>query len=114
MNNSLSSAVPRRASRAVAALTLSAAMAFGYLVGIAQAHDPRLDEAFQALQKAYALVEASQTGGAPPQVQHQFDGIASGLSSSSPERWRRLSRRPRSPTGSSGRAAALRLNRLGL
>ena len=73
MNNSLSSALPRRASRAVAALTLSAAMAFGYLVGIAQAHDPRLDEAFQALQKAYALVEAAQTDGASPQVQHKFD-----------------------------------------
>ena len=73
MNNFLSSASSRHASRAVAALALSAAIGFGYLVGIAQAHDPRLDEAFQALQKAYALVEASQTGGATPQVQHQFD-----------------------------------------
>jgi hypothetical protein len=49
-------------------------MSFGYLIASLQAHDPRLDEAFQALQKAFALVEASQTGGGvPDQTQHQFD-----------------------------------------
>jgi selenocysteine lyase/cysteine desulfurase len=59
--------------RTLAILALTGAMAFGYLIARAQAHDPRLDEAFQALQKAYALVEASQTGGAEDQVQRQFD-----------------------------------------
>jgi hypothetical protein len=64
----------RAISRALAALALSAAMMFGYLIATVQAHDPRLDEAFQALQKAYALVEASQTGGGvSDQVQHRFD-----------------------------------------
>jgi hypothetical protein len=58
---------------ALTALALSVAVTFGYLVAVVQAHDPRLDEAFQTLQKAFALVEASQTGGAPPQTQHQFD-----------------------------------------
>jgi hypothetical protein len=60
-------------SRAKAAVALSAAVAVGYLVAAVQAHDPRLDEAHQALQKAFALVEASQTGGAPPQTQRLFD-----------------------------------------
>ena len=49
-------------------------MTFGYLIASLQAYDPRLDEAFQALQKAFALVEASQTGGGvTDQTQHQFD-----------------------------------------
>ena len=74
MNDSLSCGPTRPyVSRVVVAIALSVAMAFGYLVAIVQAHDPRLDEALQALQKAFALVEASQTGGAPHQVQHQFD-----------------------------------------
>ena len=74
MNNSVAAAVTRPyVSRAVVAIVLSASMTFGYLVASVKAHDPRLDEAFQALQKAFALVEASQTGGAPHQVQHQFD-----------------------------------------
>jgi hypothetical protein len=60
-------------SRAKAAAALSAAVVFGYVVAVVQAHDPRLDEAHQALQKAFALVEASQTGGAPPQTQRLFD-----------------------------------------
>jgi TctA family transporter len=64
----------RTTARALSVLALSAAMSFGYLIASLQAHDPRLDEAFQALQKAFALVEASQTGGGvPDQTQHQFD-----------------------------------------
>jgi hypothetical protein len=63
----------RATSRAKAAVALSAAVVFGYVVAVVQAHDPRLDEAQQALQKAFALVEASQTGGAPPQTQRLFD-----------------------------------------
>ncbi len=63
-----------RVSRWLTILALSAAMTVGYLGGRLQAaHDPRLDEAFAALQKAFALVEASQTGGAPDQIQRQFD-----------------------------------------
>jgi hypothetical protein len=63
-----------RVSRGLAILALSAAMTIGYLSARLQAaHDPRLDEAFAALQKAFALVEASQTGGAPPPIQRQFD-----------------------------------------
>jgi hypothetical protein len=74
MTNLPSSAFNTRAvSRPLAALALTGAMTIGYLIAIVQAHDPRLDEAFQALQKAFALVEASQTGGAPPHTQHRFD-----------------------------------------
>jgi hypothetical protein len=75
MTNALCFTLTRRtASRALAVLALSAAMTFGYLIAIVQAHDPRLDEGFQALQKAYALVEASQTGGGvTDQVQRRFD-----------------------------------------
>ncbi len=64
---------PRTVSRALAALAVSAALASGYLIAIVQAHDPRLDEASQALQQAQALVESAQTGGAPRHTQHQFD-----------------------------------------
>jgi len=60
-------------SRMVAAVAIIAAFAFGYAIAIVHAHDVRLDEAFQALQKAQALVEAAQTGGADPQTQHRFD-----------------------------------------
>jgi hypothetical protein len=72
--NMKSTVTAAKASRALAILALSAAMTVGYLGARLQAaHDPRLDEAFAALQKAFALVEASQTGGAPDQVQRQFD-----------------------------------------
>ena len=54
------------------ALALSA-VAIGLGVGIAQAADQRLDEADLALQKAYALVEASQTGAVSPKAQKEFD-----------------------------------------
>lgn len=60
-------------SRMLRVVAISAAFAFGYLIAIVHAHDVRLDEAFQALQKAQALVEAAQTGGAPPRTQRLFD-----------------------------------------
>lgn len=64
----------RTISRPLAALALSAATSFGYLIATLQAHDQRLDEAFATLQKAFALVDASQTGGGvSDQTQHQFD-----------------------------------------
>jgi hypothetical protein len=58
---------------AVAAVLCAAAVAFG--VGVAGAADPRLDEADLALQKAQALLEASQSGLLPDQTQaqHRFD-----------------------------------------
>lgn len=65
--------VRRTVSRMLPAFAIAVAFAFGYLIASVHAHDVRLDEAFQALQKAQALVEAAQTGGAPPQTQHQFD-----------------------------------------
>jgi hypothetical protein len=52
---------------------MSAAMTFGYLIAKVQAHDVRLDEAFQALQKAFALMEAAQTDPVPDQIQRQFE-----------------------------------------
>jgi hypothetical protein len=56
------------------ALVLSAA-AIGFGVGVAGAADPRLDEADLALQKAEALLQASQSGLLPEQTQaqHRFD-----------------------------------------
>jgi hypothetical protein len=63
----------RTVSQMLPAFALTVAFAFGYLIATVHAHDVRLDEAFQALQKAQALVEAAQTGGAPPQTQQQFD-----------------------------------------
>ena len=54
------------------AVALSA-VAVGLGVGIAEAADPRLDDADAALQKAYALVDASQTGGVSPKAQKKFD-----------------------------------------
>ena len=62
---------PRRALVALAVLVSVAAIGFG--VGAANAADPRLDEADAALQKAQALLEASQTGGVSDQAQHRFD-----------------------------------------
>ena len=41
------------------AVVLGLAVSLG--AGLAQAHDPRLDEALATLQKAEALVEAAQT-----------------------------------------------------
>jgi hypothetical protein len=53
---------------AVVAVTVA-----GFGVGVAGAADPRLDEADAALQKAQALLEASQSGGIPPQAQRRFE-----------------------------------------
>jgi hypothetical protein len=51
-----------------------AAASLSYAIGVATAADPRLDEADLALQKAQALLEASQTGGGvSDQAQHRFD-----------------------------------------
>ena len=42
--------------------------------GFAQAHDPRLDEALQALQKAEALVQAAlDANGLPPNAEKKYD-----------------------------------------
>jgi hypothetical protein len=66
----------RRTTRRVllVAVTVLSALLLGFGIGIAHAADPRLDEADQALQKAYALVEASQTGGTvSAKAQNRFD-----------------------------------------
>lgn len=52
---------------------VTAAVALGFGIGIARAADPRLDEADTALQKADALLKASQSGTVDPKTQHRFD-----------------------------------------
>ena len=52
---------------------LALAMLVSLGVGRAHAHDVRLDEAVQALQKAQALLESSQADGVPPKVEKKFD-----------------------------------------
>jgi len=52
---------------------VAAALVLGVSIGMARAADPRLDEADLSLQKAAALLEASQTGGVDPTTQRQFD-----------------------------------------
>ena len=67
--------------RALSAIVLATTFALGTGLGVVlvQAHDIRLDEALQALQKASALVEAASTGTdtttdpVSPQTQHEFD-----------------------------------------
>jgi hypothetical protein len=73
--------VPRVATRVLVLVFVLLAVATAYSIGIARAADPRLTEADQALQKAAALLEASQTGGTvSPQAQKRFDkSIAQGL-----------------------------------
>jgi hypothetical protein len=61
----------RRPLLIAAAVVWVAALGFG--AGLAGAADPRLDEADAALQKAGALLEASQGGNLSPQAQHRFD-----------------------------------------
>jgi len=62
-----------RCSRlATIAVALAVALSVGFAVGV-HAADPRLDEADQALQKADALLSASQAGIPSPQVQKKFD-----------------------------------------
>jgi hypothetical protein len=72
----------RTAPRALLlAVVLLVAVVAAYSIGVARAADPRLTEADMALQKAAALLEASQTGGTvSPQAQKRFDkAIAQGL-----------------------------------
>lgn len=68
----------RRLLAFAAVLLVLGAVAVG---GIAHAADQRLTEADMALQKAAALLEASQTGGTvSPQAQKRFDkAVASAL-----------------------------------
>jgi hypothetical protein len=54
------------------ALALVAALSLSFAI-VAYAADPRLDEADQALQKAAALLEASQSTGSSPHVAKEFD-----------------------------------------
>jgi len=60
---------------AVQAVVLLSTMVAGIWLGVvyAQGHDVRLDEAFAALQKAAALVEASSAGQVSSSTQHRFD-----------------------------------------
>ena len=57
------------------AVVLISTMAAGILLGAAfvGAHDVRLDEAFAALQKAAALVDASSVDDVSHQTQNSFD-----------------------------------------
>lgn len=66
---------PRRSSRHVlAALALAVlGVAGGLGAGIAYAADQRLAEADLALQKAHALVQASQAGVVDAKAQKEFD-----------------------------------------
>ena len=63
---------PARRSLLLVAAVL-AALAIGFTIGVAHAADQRLDEAQLALQKAEALVEASQPGGVPEKAQRRFE-----------------------------------------
>ena len=65
----------RRSGRLLIRLTI---LALGLTVslgaGFAQAHDPRLDEALQALQKAEALVQAAlDVTALPPNAEKKYD-----------------------------------------
>jgi hypothetical protein len=68
-------------TRRHSAIVLTATFVLGTGLGVAlvHAHDVRLDEAMDALQKAAALVEAARTGTetttdpVSPQTQHEFD-----------------------------------------
>jgi len=68
-------------TRRRSAIILAATFVLGTGLGVAlvQAHDVRLDEAIDALQKAAALVEAARTGTetttdpVSSQTQHEFD-----------------------------------------
>jgi hypothetical protein len=74
MNDLLRRRLPRYLlPLAFSVVLIAAAIAFG--VGVAGAADPRLDEADLALQKAEALLQASQSGLLPDQTQaqHRFE-----------------------------------------
>ena len=57
---------------ATIAVAVAVALSVGFAVAV-QAADPRLDEADMALQKARALLVASQHQGTSPQVQKEFE-----------------------------------------
>ena len=66
----------RRSLSAIAAIAAVAAIG----VGVASAADTRLDETDAALQKAEALLEASQSGGVSDKAQHRFErAVASAI-----------------------------------
>lgn len=71
MNDTPRGRLARRALLLVAAAL--AALTIGFTIGVAQAADQRLDEADLALQKAAALLEASQPGEVPEQAQRRFE-----------------------------------------
>jgi len=63
----------QRSSKAKLVATLGVAISVGFAAAV-YAADPQLEQADGALEKAEALVLASQTGGGvPPSVQRQFD-----------------------------------------
>jgi hypothetical protein len=66
-------AAPRALRRLAAAALLVATFAGGIAVGIARAADQNLDDALNALQKASALLEASQAGVADPKIVRRFE-----------------------------------------
>ncbi len=55
------------------AAAVLAALTIGFTIGVAQAADQRLDDARLALEKAQALVEASQPGGIPEKAERRFE-----------------------------------------
>jgi hypothetical protein len=71
----------RTQRRAATVVALAATLTFGYLVGVLQAHDVRLDDAMVALLKAEGLVEAAQgtAGELPPHAQHQYERHLDGV-----------------------------------
>lgn len=68
---------PRTPSRRppVRRIALAGTLAIGICLGAAfvHAYDQRLDEALGALEKAAALVDASQAGNVSPRTQRRFD-----------------------------------------
>jgi hypothetical protein len=68
-------AVRRWSPRAVLLLVavVISAVGLGYGIRVATAADPRLDEADLTLEKAHALLAASQSGGVSDHAQHEFD-----------------------------------------
>jgi hypothetical protein len=59
----------------VRGIALAGTLAIGICLGAAFVHaaDPQLDQAFGALEKAAALVDASQAGNVSPRAQRRFD-----------------------------------------
>jgi hypothetical protein len=59
----------------VRAIALVSTLTIGICLGaaIVHAYDPQLDQAFGALEKAAALVDAAQVGNVSPRTQRRFD-----------------------------------------